>query len=132
MSDDHQEMRLVFLEEMGELVQDIEGDLLQLEGSPSSRGLVDRLFRNLHTIKGGAGMTGMEQLSHYTPAVENLLDEVRKGPLALSSALVSLLLEALDCLKGFMAAALREGFLDGHAVGGRRRQIMGALGVVRE
>ena len=128
MSDDHQEMRLVFLEEMSELVQDIEGDLLQLEDSPSSHGLVDRLFRNLHTIKGGAGMTGMEQLSHYTHAVENLLDEVRKGRLALSSALVSLLLEALDCLKGFMAAALREGILDGHAVEESRRKIMAAMG----
>jgi len=68
MSDDNQEMRLVFLGEMGELVQDIEEDLLQLEDAPSSRGLVDRLFRSLHTIKGGAGMTGMELLSHYTRA----------------------------------------------------------------
>ena len=74
MSDDDQDMRLVFLGEMGELVQDIEGDLLQLEDAPSSRGLVDRLFRSLHTIKGGAGMTGMELLSHYTHAVENMLD----------------------------------------------------------
>ena len=106
MNDDNQEMRLVFLAEMGELVQDIEADLLQLEDAPSSRGLVDRLFRSLHTIKGGAGMTGMELLSHYTHAVENMLDEVRKGHLAMSSALVSLLLEALDCLKGLMAEAL--------------------------
>ena len=88
MSDDDQEMRSVFLGEMGELVQDIEEDLLQLEDAPGSRGLVDRLFRSLHTIKGGAGMTGMELLSHYTHAVENMLDEVRKGHLAMSSALV--------------------------------------------
>jgi len=128
MSDDNQEMRLVFLGEMGELVQDIEEDLLQLEDAPSSRGLVDRLFRSLHTIKGGAGMTGMELLSHYTHAVENMLDEVRKGHLAMSSALVSLLLEALDCLKGFMADALGEETLDGHVVEESRRKIMAAMG----
>jgi two-component system chemotaxis sensor kinase CheA len=128
MNDDNQEMRLVFLAEMGELVQDIEADLLQLEDAPSSRGLVDRLFRSLHTIKGGAGMTGMELLSHYTHAVENMLDEVRKGHLAMSSALVSLLLEALDCLKGLMAEALGEGTLDGHVVEESRRKIMAAMG----
>ena len=128
MSDDNQEVRLVFLGEMGELVQDIEGDLLQLEDAPSSRGLVDRLFRSLHTIKGGAGMTGMEPLSHYTHAVENMLDEVRRGHLAMSSALVSLLLEALDCLKGFMAEALGEGTLDGHVVEESRRKILAAMG----
>jgi len=73
-------------------------------------------------------MTGMELLSHYTHAVENMLDEVRKGHLAMSSALVSLLLEALDCLKGFMAEALGEGILDGHAVEESRPKIMAALG----
>ena len=128
MNDDNQEMRLVFLGEMGELVQDIEEALLQLEDAPSSRGLIDRLFRSLHTIKGGAGMTGMELLSHYTHGVENMLDEVRKGQLVFSSALVSLLFEALDCLKGFMAEALGEGTLDSHRVEESHRKIVAATG----
>lgn len=128
MSDDNQEMRAIFLEEMAELVQDIEKDLLQLETSPGSRGLVDKLFRNLHTIKGGAGMAGLDALSHYTHAVENMLDEVRKGSLALSSALISLLLEALDCLKGFMAEALGEGALDQLAMAASHARILEAMG----
>jgi len=128
MSDDTQEMRAIFLEEMAELVQDIEGDLLQLESAPSNRGLVDRLFRNLHTIKGGAGMAGLDALSHYTHAVENMLDEVRKGSLAMSSALVSLLLEGLDCLKGFMAEALGEAPLDQNAVATSHARILAAMG----
>ncbi|MGE5506800.1 MAG: chemotaxis protein CheA [Actinomycetota bacterium] len=128
MSDDAQEMRAIFLEEMGELVQDIEKDLLALETAPGDRALVDRLFRNLHTIKGGAGMAGLDALSHYTHAVENMLDEVRKGALAQSSGLVSLLLEALDFLKGFMAEALGEGALDHQAVEGSRTRILVAMG----
>ena len=127
MSDDIRELQATFLEEMGELVQDIEKDLLQLETAPGSRGLVDRLFRNLHTIKGGAGMAGLDTLSHYTHAVENMLDEVRKGSIGLSSALVSLLLEALDCLKGFMAEALGEGTLDRGLVGASHAKILGAM-----
>lgn len=128
MSDDVQEMRAIFLEEMAELVQDLEADLLQLESSPGGRGLVDRLFRNLHTIKGGAGMVGLGPLSHYTHAVETMLDEVRKGGLALSSALISLLLEALDCLKMFMAEAHGEATLDLPAVEHSHARILAATG----
>ena len=126
--DDIRDLQATFLEEMGELVQEIEKDLLQLETAPGNRGLVDRLFRNLHTIKGGAGMAELAALSHYTHAVENMLDDVRKGSIALSSALVSLLLEALDCLKGFMAEALGEAALDRQAVAESHRKILEAMG----
>lgn len=124
---ENEEMRGIFLEEMAELLQEIEADLLQLESSPGGRGLVDRLFRNLHTIKGGAGMAGLDSLSKYTHAVENLLDEVRKGSVGLSSDLISLLLEALDCLKGFMAEAHGEAPLDTQAVSISHQKILGLL-----
>ncbi|MEY4592695.1 MAG: hypothetical protein RIR18_1590 [Pseudomonadota bacterium] len=124
---DNDEMRGIFLEEMAELVSDIEADLLQLECSPSGRGLVDRLFRNLHTIKGGAGMAGLDSLSKYTHAVENLLDEVRKGAIGLSTDLISLLLQSLDCLKGFMAEAHGEAPLDTQAVADSHQKILALL-----
>jgi len=128
MSDDAKELRAVFLEEADELVQDIERDLLELEASPGNHTLVDRLFRYLHTIKGGAGMSGMEELAHYTHAVEGILDEVRKNSLTMTSALVSLLLEALDCIKGFMAEAVGEGTLDRGAVSDSHRKIIASMG----
>ena len=128
MSDDAKELRAVFLEEANELVQDIERDLLELEASPGNHTLVDRLFRYLHTIKGGAGMSGMEELAHYTHAVEGILDEVRKGSLTMTSALVSLLLEALDCIKGFMAEAVGDGTLDRGAVSDSHSKIIASMG----
>lgn len=128
MSDDISEIRAIFLEEMAELLQEIEADLLQLETAPGSRALVDRLFRDLHTIKGGAGMAGLDALSQYTHAVENMLDEVRRGSLALSSAIISLLLDALDCLKGFMREAAGEGAPDRAAVAASHARILAAMG----
>src|SRR6185503_11183054 len=98
---DSGEVRAVFLEEATELVREIERDLLELEGAPGNRTLVDRLFRHLHTIKGGLAMT---------------------------SALVSLLLEALDCLKGFMAEAMGEGRLDRRAVQDSHRRTLALMG----
>src|SRR5258708_1726862 len=96
ISDNAKALQAVFLEEASEILEDIERDLLDLETSPGNRTLVDGLFRQLHTMKGSAGVAGMEELAHYTHAVESMLDEVRSGRIAMSSVLASLLLEALD------------------------------------
>ena len=123
ISDDAKALQAVFLEEASEILGDIERDLLELETSPGNRTLVDGLFRHLHTMKGSAGVAGMEELAHYTHAVESMLDEVRNGRIAMSSVLASLLLEALDCLKSFIAEALGEGPLDRHIVAESHRKI---------
>ncbi|MBF0611422.1 MAG: chemotaxis protein CheA [Magnetococcales bacterium] len=120
-------MQGIFLEEMGELLQDVERDLLALADSPTDGALVDRLFRNLHTIKGGAGMVEMDDLSHYTHGVENMLDEVRKGRIATSPAIIALLLEALDCLKNFLEEALGSGPLDQERLAASRQRIQAAM-----
>ena len=128
ISDDAKALQAVFLEEASEILGDIERDLLELETSPDNRTLVDGLFRHLHTMKGSAGVAGMEELAHYTHAVESMLDEVRNGRIAMSSVLASLLLEALDCLKGFIAEALGEGPLDRHIVAESHRKILASMG----
>ena len=56
----------VFLEEAIESLQQIEEGLLALEKSPDSREYIHAVFRALHTIKGGAGMVGMEEVGNLT------------------------------------------------------------------
>lgn len=124
MNQEANAIQTVFLEEANELLADIERDLLQLETALGDRALVDRLFRHLHTLKGSAGVAGMDELAHYAHAVENMLDQVRNGTLKLAPAHVSLLLQALDCLKGFIAEALGEGQLDRRVVSESHRRIL--------
>ncbi|MBF0434485.1 MAG: chemotaxis protein CheA [Magnetococcales bacterium] len=121
-------MRSIFLEEMSELLQEIESDLLSLENTPGDRSLLDRLFRNLHTIKGGAGVAGMEPLSQFTHSVENMLDDVRRGGIALSPSVIALMLDARDTLKGFMAEALGEETLDHVRIEEIQTRIVGIMG----
>ena len=128
MNQDANAIQVVFLEEASELLVEIERDLLQLELALGDRALVDRLFRHLHTLKGSAGVAGMDELAHYAHAVENMLDQVRNGSLTLSSPHVSLLLQALDCLKGFVAEALGEGALDRRVVSESHRGILASMG----
>ena len=54
-----------FVEEVDEILQDLEQGILQLEAQPRKKSLVDRNFRNMHTIKGGAGMVMQTDLADY-------------------------------------------------------------------
>ena len=45
-----------FLEEADDLIQELESSLLELESNLEDRSIIDRIFRAMHTIKGGAGI----------------------------------------------------------------------------
>lgn len=59
---------------------------------------VNRLFRSLHSIKGGAGFLGLKVLESVSHGAETVLDRVRKGSLAVTPAVIDILLEATDLL----------------------------------
>ncbi|NGZ29565.1 MAG: chemotaxis protein CheA, partial [Magnetococcales bacterium] len=80
-----QEARSFFLVELAELIANAEREVLVLEGASDPAAHVNVLFRAFHTIKGGAGMLGWQELAHYTNRMENLLSLVRNGTLAVSS-----------------------------------------------
>ncbi len=91
-----------FVEEVDEILQDLEQGILQLEAQPRKKSLVDRIFRNMHTIKGGAGMVMQTELADYAHKFENLLDRVRSGEILCTPEMATLLLDALDGLNSFM------------------------------
>jgi len=92
-----------FQEEALELLGDAEEVLLALEGSPHDTGLVDRLFRAMHTVKGSGAMFGFDEVARFTHEVESLLDLARSGALTLSSDILSLLLVSRDHILKLMA-----------------------------
>ena len=91
----------LFLEEAGDMEDQIEESLLLLENDPSNQEAVNTAFRGFHTIKGGAGMIGFEELQQYTHQVESLLSDVRGGEKSTSPELISVLLGSIDCLRSF-------------------------------
>jgi two-component system, chemotaxis family, sensor kinase CheA len=85
-----------FISESREQVETIEQLLLQLEESPNDRELLDALFRCAHTVKGSAGIFGLDKVVAFTHHVETLLDQMREGVIALGPKLSTLLLECND------------------------------------
>jgi two-component system chemotaxis sensor kinase CheA len=91
-----------FREEARELLVELESVLLELNEQPGNEGLVGRVFRALHTIKGSGAMFGFDALAAFAHKLENAFDEVRKGRLAVTPALVDLTLSALDQIRAMV------------------------------
>lgn len=93
-----------FFTEADENLDAFEQDLIQLEalaedGSATDKETIDRLFRGLHTLKGGAGFLGLEKMAKLAHAGENLLDEVRNAKVPVTKPVMDALLQASDGLK---------------------------------
>ena len=51
--------------------------LLELERDPENKELVEKVFRIMHSLKGGGAMFGFEKISEFTHNLENVYDFVR-------------------------------------------------------
>ncbi len=94
-----------FLSEAREQIESIEQLMLQLEDAPDDRDLLDALFRCAHTVKGSAGIFGLDAVVAFTHHVETLLDQMRAGQLQLTPALSTLLLQCNDQIRALVDAA---------------------------
>ncbi|MBI2421983.1 MAG: chemotaxis protein CheW [Candidatus Hydrogenedentes bacterium] len=88
-----------FIAESRDHLDTIEPDLLALESGEESGDIVNRIFRAIHSIKGGAGFLSYEHLRDLSHAMENALMLLRDGGLALSPALADVLLAGVDKLR---------------------------------
>ncbi|MEE4197896.1 MAG: chemotaxis protein CheA [Bacteroidales bacterium] len=88
-----------FIEEATDNIKDLEDALLILENEPNNRELVERVFRAMHTIKGGGAMFGFQQLSDFTHHLENVYDLVREDKLSVTRDLLDITLQSVDHMK---------------------------------
>ncbi|WP_348749540.1 chemotaxis protein CheA [Pseudomonas rhodesiae] len=85
-----------FIVEARELLQAMEQSLLQLENEPDDQDAIGAIFRAAHTIKGSAGLFGLAPIVGFTHIVEDVLDRLRDGDIAVDAALIALLLKCGD------------------------------------
>ena len=95
---------VTFREEAADRLDEVEEALLELESSPSESGLVDRIFRAIHTVKGSSGMFGFDAISSFAHEVEAAFEHVRSGRLAVTKTLIDLSLTATDLIRTMLAA----------------------------
>ncbi|KMN35970.1 chemotaxis protein CheA [Chromobacterium sp. LK1] len=101
-----------FFEESNELLGEMERILLDVEADNTTSEQLNALFRAMHTIKGSAGLFGLDIIVAFTHEVENALDQLRDGKLRLDDMLTGLLLRCHDHVKEMLAALAAKDSLD--------------------
>jgi len=96
---DKEQLRQIFIEEAGEIIENLDVQIIDFEEDPTNKELLNDLFRGVHTLKGSANSFGFTRLGEYVHHFEDLLDYHRSNDEEISSERIDLFLEAVDVVK---------------------------------
>lgn len=99
MDDFEKELKLGFLDEATQLLEETEQCFLALEKDPSNISEVEKLFRLAHNFKGSSKAVGFNELGLFTHDLETFLLNFKSGKLKLTQVAISLLLECNDLIR---------------------------------
>src|SRR5438067_3791373 len=95
-----------FTGEAEELLDTLSRDLVDFEsqGKEVRPELVNKIFREIHSLKGLAGMLGFGEISELSHNLEDMLDRQRMGKIDITRNLIDLLYDAVDSLNRLVIA----------------------------
>ena len=86
-----------FVSEAEELLEELTADIQQLEASVKKNNvrpeLINKIFRAFHSMKGISGMLGFDRVSSFTHELENMLDKMRLGKVALTRGTIDFIFQ---------------------------------------
>lgn len=100
----NEELLKDFFSEAEQQVFTLESNILVIENDPTNHDAIDEIFRAAHTLKGGSATVEMHELSGFTHIMEDLLDVIREGTVAVTEPVVDILLKSLDIIKAMLAS----------------------------
>ncbi|PWV99836.1 two-component system chemotaxis sensor kinase CheA [Hoeflea marina] len=109
---DMNEIKEIFFQECEEQLAELETGLLALNDGDTDPETVNAVFRAVHSIKGGAGAFGLDDLVSFAHVFETTLDGVRSNKLEASQDLLKVMLKSADVLADLTAAARDGGKVD--------------------
>lgn len=88
-----------FVEESMEHLKNIEEDIIQIESGTDDKELINRVFRAVHSVKGGSSFLGLKNIERLSHKMEDIFNLVRNGELHFNAAISSAVLQSIDTLK---------------------------------
>jgi two-component system chemotaxis sensor kinase CheA len=100
MSKEDDRARDEFTSEAEELLDTLSRDLVEFEsqGRDVRPEVINKIFREVHSLKGLAGMLGFGEISELSHSLEDMLDRLRMGKIEITKDLIDLLYDAVDSL----------------------------------
>jgi two-component system, chemotaxis family, sensor kinase CheA len=105
-------IKQTYFQECDELLASLEEGLLALEAGEGDGDTINAVFRAVHSVKGGAGAFGFEDMVGFAHVFETALDLMRSGKLHPDPDVLKLMLRASDVLVDHVQAAKGEGAVD--------------------
>ncbi|WP_457681728.1 chemotaxis protein CheA [Thermovibrio sp.] len=94
-----QEILDEFLVEASEILENLDQDLVDLENNPEDKELLNKIFRGMHTLKGGAGFLNLTSIVEIAHRIEDIFNKLRNDELKLTPVIMDVILEGIDQLK---------------------------------
>src|SRR5947209_15632871 len=106
MSKEDDRARDEFTGEAEELLETLSRDLVELEsqGRDVRPEVINKIFREVHSLKGLAGMLGFGEIYELAHSLEDMLDRLRMGKIEITKELIDLLYDAVDSLNRLVIA----------------------------
>jgi len=101
-NDDFSKFADKFVDDSHNLLNELEGKLLELEQDTSNQELIEAVFRAMHTLKGIGGMFGFDAISAYTHHLETIYDKIREGFLAIDKSIFEVTFASVDHLRNLL------------------------------
>lgn len=95
-------LKTIFVNEAQEILENLDGMLIELENNPDDKELIDSVFRQLHTLKGSSGIVEFRALEALAHAQEDLLDYLRTENIPPTQDMMDAFFEGFDALKSLM------------------------------
>jgi len=107
MSDDDPmiEIRASFFVECEELLESLQDGLQTMDDGAADDETINVVFRAVHSIKGGAGAFGLDNLVRFAHQFESVLDGVRSGNITADRNAISTFFQSGDILADLVRAA---------------------------
>jgi two-component system, chemotaxis family, sensor kinase CheA len=109
---DMNEIKEIFFQECEEQLAELESGLLKMNDGDRDPETVNAVFRAVHSIKGGAGAFGLDDLVAFAHVFETTLDGVRSNKLEPHQELMKVMLRSADVLADLTNAARDGGSVD--------------------
>src|SRR5690606_11143018 len=105
-------IKQTFFQECEEQLAELEEGLLVIEREEGDLETINAVFRAVHSIKGGAGAFGLDDLVRFAHTFETTLDGMRSGKLDITPQIVRLMLRSADILADLVRISRDGGEMD--------------------
>lgn len=99
MSNFDDDIKLVFLEEAHQTLEEVEGVMIQLESPQSTLRPIEEIFRLAHSFKGSAAAVGFDHMARFAHAFEDALAAIKRSHQVPRREVITILLNSIDHLR---------------------------------